>query len=138
MTNDEKGKLSVGAGPETGQRSAAFLPGLLCDRNMKTPAREPAFHKTALSFCTRHARPYTKLSAVVVAVIAVSIIMTAVPALVAVLSADVMAVDPVMPARHVARDPDHFIVVGPIARAMVVEWLVANLDCNALRSNSGR
>ena len=134
----------MGAGPETGQRSAAFLPRLLCDRNMKTPAREPAFHKTALSFCARHARPYTKLSAVVVAVIAVfaviavSIIMTAVPALVAVLPADVMAVDPVMPARHVARDPDHFIVVGPIARAMVVEWLVANLDCNALRSNSGR
>lgn len=65
--------------------------------------------------------------------------MAAVPALLAVFPADVMAVDPMMPeARHMSRDPNHFIVVGPIPRAMAVEWPVANLDFDAIRSNSGR
>ena len=70
--------------------------------------------------------------------IVVSIIMTAVPVVLAMFPTDVMAVNPMMPPlRHVARDPDHFIVAIPIARAMVVEWPVANLDLNAIRSNSG-
>ena len=92
---------------------------------MKTPARDPAFHKTAL---------LPKLSAIVGAMI----IMLAVQVVVVVFPADVMAVDPVMPdARHVARDPNHFIAAAPIARAMVVIWPVANLDFDASRSNSG-
>ena len=90
---------------------------------MKTPAREPAFHKAALS---------PRLSAVDVVPI-----MPAVPVVLAAFRADVLAVDPMMPVRHVARDPDHLIVAGPIACAMVVVWLVANLDCDASRSNSG-
>jgi hypothetical protein len=88
----------------------------------ETPAREPAFHKTALSLL---------LSAVVVAIIIAVVVVAAFPA-------DVMAVNPMMPeARHVARDPNHCIVSVPIARAMVVEWPVANLDFDASRSNSG-
>jgi len=55
-------------------------------------------------------------------------IMTAIRVLLAVFPADVLAVDPMMPARHVAWDPDHFIVVGPVTGAMGVKWLVANLD----------
>jgi hypothetical protein len=91
---------------------------------MKTPAREPAFHKIALS---------PRLSAVAV----VTIIITAVPVVLPAFRADVLAVDPMMPARHVARDPNHLIVAGPIAGAMVVVWLVPNLDCDASRSNGG-
>jgi hypothetical protein len=60
-----------------------------------------------------------------------SIIMTAV------LPADVMAVNPMVPVSHMAWSPSHFIVARPIARAMVVEWPVVNLDFDALRSNSG-
>jgi hypothetical protein len=57
----------------------------------------------------------------------------------AVFPAEVMAVNPMMPeARHVPRDPNHFIVARPIALTMVVEWPVANLDFDAIRSNSGR
>ena len=66
------------------------------------------------------------------------IIMAVLPVEPAVFPADILAVNPVPVARHVTRDPDHFIVVVPIARAVVVEWPVADLDCDALRSNSGR
>jgi hypothetical protein len=48
---------------------------------------------------------------------------------------DVLAMNPMVPLA-VARDPDHFIVAVPIARAVVVEWPVANLDLNAIRSNN--
>ena len=87
---------------------------------MKTPAREPAFHITALSL---------RLSAVIVATVIMAIVIAAVEVLPAVFPADVLAVNPMMPeARHVARDPNHFIVAVPIARAMAIEWPVANLD----------
>ena len=65
------------------------------------------------------------------------IIMAVLPVVPAVFPADVLAVNPMIPLA-VARDPDHFIVVVPIARAMAVKWPVADLDCDALRSNSGR
>ena len=66
---------------------------------------------------------------VVVAMIVLLIIMTVLPVVPAVFSADVLAVDPVMPkVRHMARDPHHFIVAVPIAGAVVVERPVANLD----------
>jgi len=58
-----------------------------------------------------------------------SIIMTSIPFMLAAFSAHVLAVNPmVTEARHMARDPDHFIVAVPIARAMVVKRPVANLD----------
>jgi len=56
------------------------------------------------------------------------IIMTVLPVVPALFAADILAVNPVPVARHVARDPNHFIVAVPIARAMRVEWPVANLD----------
>lgn len=59
--------------------------------------------------------------------IALLIIMAVLPVVLAVFPADVPAVSPMMPL-VVARDPDHFIVAVPIARAMVVERPVANLD----------
>jgi hypothetical protein len=68
----------------------------------------------------------------IIMAIVVSIIMAAV------FPANILAVNPMVPARHVARDPDHFIVIVPIALAMVVEWSVANLDLDAIRSNGGR
>jgi len=70
-------------------------------------------------------------------VVVVMLIMTLVPVVLAVLPASVLAVNPMMPAPHVPRSPNHFIVVVPIARAMVVEWFVANLDLD-IRSNGGR
>ena len=85
---------------------------------LKAPAREQAFQKTVLS---------PGLSAVVVAMIVLLIIMTVLPVVPALFPADVLAVNPVMPL-GVARDPHHFIVAGPIAGAMVVEWPVADLD----------
>ena len=55
--------------------------------------------------------------------------MTSIPVVLTVFPTDVLAVNPMMPeARHMARDPNHFIVAVPIARAMRVEWSVANLD----------
>ena len=66
------------------------------------------------------------------------IVMTLVSVVLAVLSADILAVNPMVPALHVPRGPNHFIVVVPIALAMVVEWSVANLDLDAIRSNGGR
>ena len=97
---------------------------------MKTPAREPAFHETAT---------LTAVSCeILTAVVASIIIVVAIPIVPAMFSADIVAVNPTMPTRHVARDPNHFIVVRPIARAMVVEWPVANLDFETIRSNSGR
>jgi hypothetical protein len=69
--------------------------------------------------------------------IVLSIIMTILPVVPALFPADVLAMNPMMPLA-VARDPDHFIVAVPIACAMIVEWPVANLDLNAICSNSGR
>jgi hypothetical protein len=69
------------------------------------------------------------VAAMFVLSIILSIVVTSIPVVLAVFTADVLAVNPMMPeARHVARDPDHFIVAVPIARAMVVERPVANLD----------
>jgi len=57
------------------------------------------------------------------------IIMTSIPFVLTVFPTDVLAVNPMMPeTRHVARDPNHFVVALPIARTMVVERPVANLD----------
>jgi hypothetical protein len=65
--------------------------------------------------------------------------MMAVPFVPPVFAADVLTVNPmVSEMRHVAGDPDHFIVAVPIALAMVIERPVADLDFNAVRSNSGR
>src|ERR1700680_4078748 len=66
------------------------------------------------------------------------VITTIVRFVLAMLPASVLAVNPMVPALHVPRSPNHFIVVVPIARAMVVEWFVANLDLDAIRSNGGR
>jgi hypothetical protein len=61
--------------------------------------------------------------------IILSIVMTSIPVVLAMFPANVLAVDPMMPgARHMARDPNHFVVAVPIARTMVVEGPVANLD----------
>jgi hypothetical protein len=73
--------------------------------------------------------------------VVVSIIMPivmAVRVVLAVLPASVLAVNPMMAGAHVPGSPNHFIVVVPIAVAMVVKLLVANLDFDAIRSNSGR
>ena len=67
------------------------------------------------------------LSAIVVAMIILSIIMTGLLVVPAMFPADVLAVNPMMPI-VVARHPDHFIVARPIARAMVVERPGADLD----------
>lgn len=77
--------------------------------------------------------------AVVVALIVIMSIVVSIIAIVvaSVFTADVMAVDPMMARCHVARDPNHFVVASPIARAMAVVWPVANLDLDAIRSNSG-
>jgi hypothetical protein len=101
---------------------------------MKTPARRPAFHKTRLS---------PDLAAVVVAIlvltIVLAIIVAALQVMPAMLAADVVAVDPMMPGgRHVAGDPNHFGVACPVARAMAVEWPVTDFDLDALRANRGR
>lgn len=64
--------------------------------------------------------------------------MMTVPVVPAVFPADVMAVNPTMSVRYVAGHPNHFVVARPIPRAMIVKWPVANLDFDALRSNSGR
>jgi hypothetical protein len=69
------------------------------------------------------------LSAIVVAMIILSILMTSIPVMLAVFPADVLTVNPMMSgARHVARDPYHFIIAVPIAGAMVVKWPIANLN----------
>jgi hypothetical protein len=88
--------------------------------------------------------PGPGLSAVVAAIfililaIVLPNIMMAVEVVPAVFRAEVVAVDPMMSkARHVARDPNHFIVARPVARAMAVVWTIANLDFDANRSNSG-
>jgi hypothetical protein len=91
---------------------------------MKTPARSRRF---------RNLR-YRLFMGLVVTMI----VMTLVPVVLAVLPASVLAVNPMVPALHVPRGPNHFIVVVPIACAMVVEWFVANLDLDAIRSNGGR
>jgi len=63
------------------------------------------------------------------------IIMAVLPVVPTLFPADVLAMNPMMPLA-VARDPNHFVVAVPIARAMVVEWPVAHPDLNAIRSNS--
>lgn len=68
-------------------------------------------------------------------VIVVMIVMAII--VVAVLAADVMTMDPMVAVSHMAWSPCHFIVARPIARAMIVEWPVANLDFDPLRSNGG-
>lgn len=69
-------------------------------------------------------------------IIAVIPVIPAVVALVAaVLSADVMAVNPMTP-RAVARNPNHFVVARPIAWAMPVVGPVAYLDADALGLDS--
>jgi hypothetical protein len=65
------------------------------------------------------------------------IVIVVVIIVVAVLAADVMTMDPMVAVSHMAWSPCHFIVARPIARAMIVEWPVANLDFDPLRSNSG-
>ena len=70
--------------------------------------------------------------------VVVMLFVTLVPLVLAVLPAGVLAVNPMVPALHVPRGPNHFIVVVPIAVAMVVKLFVANLDLDAIRSNSGR
>ena len=67
------------------------------------------------------------LSPVLAAMLILSIVVISIPVMLAVFPADVPAVNPMMPL-VVARDPDHFIVAVPIARAMVVERPVADLD----------
>jgi hypothetical protein len=56
--------------------------------------------------------------------------MTAVHVVAAMFAADVLAVNPMMP-RHVAGHPNHFRITGPITRAVIVKWPVANLDFEA-------
>lgn len=69
------------------------------------------------------------LSTISVALVVFSIITTSIPVVLTVFPTDVLAVNPmVTEARHMAWDPDHFIVAVPIARAVVVERPVANLD----------
>ena len=84
------------------------------------------FHSRNGLCCEVWCRP--SLSAIVVAMIVLLIIMTVLPVVPALFPADIFAVNPVPVARHVARDPNHFIVAVPIAGAMRVEWPVANLD----------
>ena len=77
------------------------------------------------------------LSAVAVVVVVLTIIMSSIPVVAAAFAAHVLTVDPMMSVvRHVAWDPNHFIVAGPIARAMVIKWSVADLDRDALCSHS--
>ena len=76
------------------------------------------------------------LSAIAVAMIVLLIIMAVLPVVPAVFPTDVLAVNPMMPL-VVARDPHHFVVAVPIARAVVVERPVANLDRDAVRSHNG-
>jgi hypothetical protein len=92
----------------------------------KTPARRPAF-----------SRDYAIAGLVAVVVVMIVIVIIALIIVTTVLPADVMAVDPMVPLSHVAWNPGHFIVALPIARAMAVEWLVANFDANSLRLNGG-
>ncbi len=99
-----------------------------------TPARIENSEVTMVSFFIvemgcRFRKLYYRpvLSAVVVAMIVLLIIMMVLPVVPALFSADVLAVNPMIPLA-VARDPDHFIVASPIAGAMGVEWPVANLD----------
>lgn len=50
----------------------------------------------------------------------------------AMFASDVLAVYPMMPkVRHMAGDPNHFIIAGPITRAVVIVGLITNLDGNA-------
>ena len=64
-------------------------------------------------------------------------VIMAVSVVAAVLPASVLAVNPMVTGSHVPGSPNHFIVVVPIAVAMVVKLLVANLDLDAIRSNGG-
>ena len=65
----------------------------------------------------------------VITLVIMPIVMAPVPIVLAAFSAHILPVNPMVTgARHMARDPDHFIIAVPIARAMVIEWPVANLD----------
>jgi hypothetical protein len=73
------------------------------------------------------------------AIVVAMVFMVARPLVLAVFSADILAMNPMVPVmRHMARNPDHLIVAVPIVLSMVVKRPVANLDLNATRSNSGR
>lgn len=69
----------------------------------------------------------------------VTVVVAPVPIVAAMFSADIMAVNPMVPkAGHVAGYPDHFVFTTPIARAMIIKWAVANFDLDAIGSNSCR
>ena len=82
-----------------------------------TPASVEKSEIAIVSFFTV-AFDVATLSAIVVAMIIL------VPAM---FPAIVLAVNPMMPL-VVAREPHHFVIARPIARAMVVEWPVTDLD----------
>lgn len=71
--------------------------------------------------------------------IIVSLVMVAVPVMPAVFPADVMAVNPCLAVvGPMAGDPNHFIFARPIVSAMAVIRPVAYLNAKALRSRGGR
>ncbi len=56
----------------------------------------------------------------------------------AMLALAIMAMDPMMTVfRPMAGHPNHLVIAFPIARAMVVEWPVADFDTEFLRLNGG-
>jgi hypothetical protein len=50
----------------------------------------------------------------------------------------VVTVDPMMFVSHVARNPDHFIISGPITWAMAVVRSIADFDLDGARPQSSR
>ena len=87
-----------------------------------TPANVEKSEIAIVSFFTV-AFDVATLSAIVVAMIILTDLLV-VPAM---FPAVVLAVNPMMPL-VVTWEPHHFIVARPIARAMVVEWPVTDLD----------
>jgi hypothetical protein len=74
---------------------------------------------------------------IVAAIFETAPVMAAVAAMAAAIFApDVVAVNPTAPS-SVARDPNHFVVTRPIARAVIVVRPVAKLDADALGLNNG-
>jgi hypothetical protein len=75
----------------------------------------------------------------VAAVIIPAVVVTAVAAMAAVRAPDVVAVNPTTAdAGAVARDPNHFVVARPIARAMAVVRPVTNRNADTLGFNDSR
>jgi len=80
------------------------------------------------------------LSPVVVAMITliVTVVVASVPIVAAMFSADIVAVNPVVPeAGHMAGNPNHFVLTSPIARPMVIEGPVTDFDVDAVSANRG-